>query len=362
MSAGRALVAGSGKMARNIGMHLLRCGWDVTWASRDPGRLADLERWAGRRSMSLGVGRSRAGFVLAGVPGMPEVDVLVESIEEEAGAKAALIEAIVGRAPGSPAVLTNSSSILPGDIHPACAGLHFFYPVEMTGLAELVMPGRAASRAGEAARRIAETCDLDLIVETEERAFAANRILLPLQAEASRATMSGCPAGEVDSWTRSDLMGTGVLALMDSVGLDVVLPAARNYVSRMGDREAAAHAPLVECLEILVRSGKLGSKNRDGFLAGRPLPFTGPRQPGGLDPSAFRHLFINSCASAVEKGLLDGSEIDLVLASLHGSVTTLRAAVDAACCEDLAGSLGSLYRSTGLCYFHPASCLQGGAR
>jgi 3-hydroxybutyryl-CoA dehydrogenase len=355
---GRVLVAGSGKMARNVGFFLIRRGWEVSWASRDAARLAEIERLVGRRLKSTGIEAAAPKFVIAGADQVPEVDVLLESTQEDAPAKTEMIEALVSRSPRRPVVLSNSSSILPRDIHPDCAGLHFFYPVETTGIAEVVMPEREPAGAWDAIRRIAESCAIELVIETETTAFAANRMLLSLQAEACRAVMAGCAASDVDASTRSELLATGTLALMDSVGLDVVLPAARNYLSRMGDDEAAAHGPIVDCLDAMVRSGKCGSKNRNGFLVGEPLPWPASQAPV-RSAEVFHHLFLNACATAADEGVLKPREIDLILSSLHGSSKTLDEVVSSAGAEHIGRSLGGLHLETGRSYFRAASRFQG---
>jgi 3-hydroxyacyl-CoA dehydrogenase len=268
-----------------------------------------------------------------------------------------MIEGLASRAPRRPVLLSNSSSILPAQIHADCVGLHLFYPVETTGIAELVMPEHEPVGAREAVRRIAEACALELIVQNESRAFAANRLLLPMQAEACRNVMAGCEPAVVDSATQSSMLAIGVLALMDSVGLDVVLPAARNYVSRMTALQAEAHAPLVQCLEVMVRGGKLGNKNKDGFLVGQPAPWTAS-QAQTRSAQAFRLLMMNACASALDDGLLDARELALVLSSLYGSTETLDDASSAADVAQAGRLLGELYLETGLCYFRPASRFQ----
>lgn len=306
------LVAGSGKLARGIGLHLAAVGLDVCWVSRDAERLAALEATMRRRA------REFPGRVSFATPeAAPAADVLWESIEEDPAAKAELLGRLAARAA---LVLSNSSSILPSDLHPRAAGLHVFHPVGEVRLAEAILPAGYPDRA--ALEAFATRAALDLLVEDERSAFVATRILLPLQAEAFRCLAAGVTPARLDVASESALLPVGILTLMDAIGLDVLAAATAAYQRRMSPEHAAAVAPLVEGLALLVAQGKRGRKNRDGILVGAPLPWpeTGASPPPGLSA-----LVADGCRAARDRGLATTEALDRVLAEVWGASARLEA-------------------------------------
>ena len=114
----RILLAGSGKMARNVGFFLLRGGNDVAWVDRDHQWLLKMEKRIGKDRKRLAsvdeqASPGEASFFLAGEPGIPECDVLLETIEEDVEAKRGIIAGLRDHLVDGGLVLTNSSSILP---------------------------------------------------------------------------------------------------------------------------------------------------------------------------------------------------------------------------------------------------------
>ena len=140
--------------------------------------------------------------------------------------------------------------------------MHFFSPVPVMPLVELV-PGRATSAATEAAiRAVAAELGKQVIVSADRPGFIVNRILMPLLAEAMRAFEEGVGTAEdIDTGAR--------------VGLNHPMgPRARRFhrVGRVprhpagaggGDRRDAVPTPGV--LVRLVAEGHLGQKSGQGF-------------------------------------------------------------------------------------------------
>jgi 3-hydroxyacyl-CoA dehydrogenase len=197
---------------------------------------------------------------------------------------------------------------------------------------------------------------LHAIVQSPANAFAVNRLLLPLQAEAVRALRAGWPAAVVDGASATPLAPYGQLALMDAVGLDVIAAAVANYRRRLPPGEARDYTELGETLESLLASGKRGKKNRNGFLSGSPLPWAvcAP-SPGETAELAydFRALAASTCTRAIESGDIDAENLDLAFSSLFAATVPLdeerRRCRDSSQVERLA----RLRRVTGRSYFLP---------
>lgn len=372
------VIAGSGKMARDVGVFFLGRGHPVAWLSRDPQRLEALERWVRKRIRRQAAFKQETegealdagspSFFLVESKAIPRAEVFIECINEAEEDKRTLLEALEGVIPDDAIRVTNSSSIFPDALHSECAGLHFFYPVEMTGFVEAVFPsGFSAARRRRLLELLADT-QLECIEEGAEAAFAVNRLLLPVQAEAVRLVLAGAEPRALDESSRSEVLPVGQLALMDTIGLDVVYPAVLNFMSRMAREAAAQYEPLRDGLRKMLELGKLGRKNRNGFLLGEQLPWT-PSDDGGARPldeglaDRIRCLFVNTCFHVLERELLSPEKLALALASLFGWERDLQAALEPLTAAQAAMVLEEAYDETGLLYFVPAGDLRAaGAR
>jgi 3-hydroxyacyl-CoA dehydrogenase len=321
------VIAGTGKMARDVGFFFLGRGHHVAWLSRDTDRLAVLESWVRRRirrlaDLQLGLPPGDVGFFQLGDRSIPRAEVFIESINEDQEEKQQVLEALDGIIPAEALRLTNSSSILPALIHPRCAGLHFFYPVEITGFVEAVIPDGFSDHDRQRLMDLLAESDLECIEEVPRNAFAVNRLLMPVQNECFRALMAGRPADEVDEASISSLLPVGQLALIDNIGLDVVYPAVCNFTDRMEPGLAIQYTPLRKGLFDLLEIGKLGHKNKNGLCRGGPLPWAAA-QPGGVNDQPFLKrlipaLFVNTCFHALQAGLISAREQEVALCALFG--------------------------------------------
>jgi len=202
-----------------------------------------------------------------------EADLIVEAIFEDEDAKRALWAELDAVAPGRAIFATNTSSIsidrlaealAPGRRTAFC-GMHFFSPVPVMPLVELIR-GSATDEATLAeVRALAADVGKQVLVSADRPGFLVNRILMPLLAEAMRALDEGTGSAEdIDTGARVGLNHPmGPLALADFIGLDVVLGIMRVLHADLGDEQF--RPPPV--LENLVAAGKLGQKSGAGFFA-----------------------------------------------------------------------------------------------
>jgi 3-hydroxybutyryl-CoA dehydrogenase len=169
------------------------------------------------------------------------------------------------------AVVTSTSSIAIDRLAAAVAvprrarfvGMHFFSPVPVMPLVELIR-GAATDDATEAAiRELSVELGKQVIVSADRPGFIVNRILIPLLGEAMRAYEQGVGTAEdIDAGARVGLNHPmGPLELSDFIGLDVVLGIMRVLHEGFGEPQFAP--PPV--LEALVAAGHLGQKSGRGF-------------------------------------------------------------------------------------------------
>lgn len=356
---GTVLVLGSGKMARDVGGFLMERGHRrLSWISRDEERLAALQRQISRRRRRLArtdpdlEAELNVTFHLPGDSALPAPDAVVECINESLQQKREALAGIQPLLKAQTLVASTSSSILPWEILPRCVGLHFFYPLQLTGLVEVIAPPehpglkRALAWMGE--------LDLQVMLQDESSAFAANRLLLPCQAECFRLLRQGCDAKQVDAASRSRLLPMGLLSGIDAIGVDVVHAAVGNYLGRLPDDEARDYRPLQEGLDELLALGKQGTKNKDGLLRGAPLPWSAEGAQPDLDAALQRrllYLLLHTCQGFVAGAQLTPAQLDLVtdrLLSADVTVDELLAQEGHTAVQEL---MARLYRESGLSYF-----------
>ncbi len=145
----------------------------------------------------------------------------------------------------------------------AFLGVHFFNPVPMMALVELVRGLQTSDAAVAAATAFAKKLGKTPIVVKDSPGFAVNRILCPMLNEAIFALQEGLATAEdIDNGMKLGCSHPiGPLALCDMIGLDVLLAVMNVFVADFGDPKYRP-APL---LRQMVAAGRLGRKSGRGF-------------------------------------------------------------------------------------------------
>jgi 3-hydroxybutyryl-CoA dehydrogenase len=281
MTIERALVAGAGLMGHGIAQVLAATGRAVALYEPDAARAAaGRERIAGNLERSVAKGRLAAAerdAILARIvatddlAAAADVDLVIEAVYEDLAVKTRLWADLDGRAPAEALFASNTSSIgidrlaaAVGEARRArFVGMHFFSPVPVMPLIELIR-GSATSDATEAAvRALAAEMGKQVIISADRPGFIVNRILMPFLAEAMRAYEEGLGTAEdIDLGAKVGLNHPmGPLALADFIGLDVCLGIMRVLHEGFGQEHFAPPKVLVE----LVEAGHLGQKTGRGF-------------------------------------------------------------------------------------------------
>jgi 3-hydroxybutyryl-CoA dehydrogenase len=273
--AGRAAVIGGGTMGAGIAQVLLEAGCDVVLVEADPeaaerARSRVVDGLGRRRNVAPEEIEARAGRlrVLTGLDGPLDVDLAVEAIPEIPDLKRSLL-ARTEKAIGPEALLASNTSSLPiTDLAGALerperfCGMHFFNPVPLSALVEVVTGKGTGPEAVADARGWVARLGLESIVVRDSPGFATSRLGVALGLEAIRmveeevATPEDIDTGMVLGYRHP----MGPLRLTDLVGLDVRLAIAEHLAATLGSR---FDPPAL--LRRKVEAGELGKKAGRGF-------------------------------------------------------------------------------------------------
>jgi len=277
----RVFVAGAGLMGHGIAQVHAAAGLAVTLHEPDLARAtAGKERIAGNLDRAVAKGKLTAedrDATLARVTptddqgAAAEADVVIEAVFEDLDIKTALWASLDGLALAHCIFASNTSSISIGRLAEAVAasrrerfvGMHFFSPVPVMPLVELIRSAETSDETETAIRELSARLGKQVIVSADRPGFIVNRILMPFLAEAMRAYEEGLgTADDIDTGARVGLNHPmGPLELADFIGLDVCLGVMRVLDEGLEGAHFAPPRVLVE----LVEAGHLGQKTGRGF-------------------------------------------------------------------------------------------------
>jgi 3-hydroxybutyryl-CoA dehydrogenase len=278
--AGRLAVVGAGLMGSGIAQVAAQAGWQVV--------LRDVDDAAVQRGL-VAIRRSLERFVAKGVLDVGEVeavlaritpttdleaaadaDLVVEAVYERLDVKHEVFRAL-DRVCKADAVLATNTSAIPitsiatvTDRPESVIGTHFFSPVPMMRLCELVRGFKTSDATLDRARAFAEEVGKTVVVVNRDIAgFVTTRLVCALAMEAIRLVETGVISAEdLDTACRLGFgHAMGPLATVDMTGTDVLLNATRNIYADSGD--AKFFPP--ELLARMVAAGDLGRKSGRGF-------------------------------------------------------------------------------------------------
>lgn len=276
----RVTVLGAGIMGHGIAQVAAMAGQQVTLHDPDA---AAADRGLARiranldKGVSLGkVSEENRTAALARIALAPslatacaEADLVVEAAPERMELKRSLFRHVEAAARPSALLATNTSSLSIDAIGEVLAGpgrflgLHFFNPVHLMALVEVVRGSRTDEATLDAAVAFARGLGKEPIVVRDAPGFASSRLGVALGLEAMRMVEEGVaePAAIDKAMELGYRHPMGPLRLTDLVGLDVRLAIAEYLHEKLGGERYRPPA----ILRRMVEEGKLGRKTGEGF-------------------------------------------------------------------------------------------------
>jgi 3-hydroxyacyl-CoA dehydrogenase/enoyl-CoA hydratase/3-hydroxybutyryl-CoA epimerase len=310
-------VIGAGVMGGDIAAWCALRGLEVTLQDREPKYIAPAIKRAhklfAKKLRQPRLIQSAMDRLMPDVNGqaVPQADVVIEAIFEDANAKRALYQDLEPRMKKNAVLATNTSSIRLEDLRDCLIdpnrliGLHFFNPVAMMPLVEVIHTPDTSAEEIQKGIAFARRIDRLPLPCLSSAGFVVNRVLMPYMMEALLIGQEGVSLPLIDKAACDFGMPMGPVELADSVGLDVALHVAKILGEAYG-------VPVPEELSRMVEKKKLGRKTGEGFYKwknGRPLKGAAEGDaPVDLQDRLLLPM-INESVAVLREGVVDDADL-----------------------------------------------------
>ncbi|WP_370414935.1 3-hydroxyacyl-CoA dehydrogenase family protein [Streptomyces fradiae] len=273
-------VIGAGLMGSGIAQVSAQAGWDVVLRDVTDAALtrgtdavkASYERFVAKGKMTAAEAEAALGRITATteLDAVADADIVVEAVFEKLEVKHEIFRSLDKIAKDG-AVLASNTSAIPitkiaavTERPEAVVGVHFFSPVPMMQLVELVRGYKTSDETLATAREFAESVGKTCIVVNRDVAgFVTTRLISALVVEAAKLYESGVATAEdIDIACKLGFgHAMGPLATADLTGVDILVNATNNIYTESQDEKFAPP----ELMRRMVDAGDIGRKSGQGF-------------------------------------------------------------------------------------------------
>jgi 3-hydroxybutyryl-CoA dehydrogenase len=270
---GHVLVVGAGQMGGGIAQVVGSSGrrvslYDAAHGAVERG-LETMRRSLGKLAEKGGPDPDEVLGRVEPVDGIVPAELMIEAVVEDAAVKEEVFRRADDTLPAEAVLASNTSSIPISTLAAATGrpdrviGMHFFNPVPVMGLVEVVRGRETSEETADAVTELARELGKTPAVANDFPGFVSNRILMPFVNEAVWALQDGVAEPEaIDTIAKLGFNHPiGPLALADLIGLDTCVAIMEVLREGLGD-ERYEPCPL---LRDHVAAGRLGRKSGRGF-------------------------------------------------------------------------------------------------
>jgi len=312
-------VIGGGVMGGDIAAWCALRGFTVTLQDRSTETLAKvIKRAFGLYQKRLKDKRLIRGALDRLIPdirgdGLKSADIVIEAIFEDAQVKRDLYAEIEPKLKKDTIIATNTSSIPLDELNTILkkperlVGLHFFNPVAMMPLVEIVHSPKTSDDVTKKAAAFTRRIDKFPLPVTSTPGFLVNRVLMPYLMESVELVGENVPLALIDKAALEYGMPMGPIELADTVGLDICLKVAEILSQHMD-------IAVPERLRQMVEKGDLGKKTGKGFYAfknGRPVKPSIPKDytaPTDIQDRMIMRL-VNEAVACLRDKVVDSADL-----------------------------------------------------
>ncbi|MET7753741.1 3-hydroxyacyl-CoA dehydrogenase family protein [Streptomyces sp. NPDC005389] len=273
-------VIGAGLMGSGIAQVSAQAGWDVVLRDVTDAALtrgtdgikASYDRFVAKGRLDAADAEAALGRITATteLDAVADADIVVEAVFENLDVKHEIFRSLDKIAKDG-AVLASNTSAIPitkvaavTERPESVVGVHFFSPVPMMQLVELVRGYKTSDETLATAREFAESVGKTCIVVNRDVAgFVTTRLISALVVEAAKLQESGVATAEdIDIACKLGFgHAMGPLATADLTGIDILVNAANNIYTESQDEKFA----VPELMRRMVDAGDIGRKSGQGF-------------------------------------------------------------------------------------------------
>lgn len=211
--------------------------------------------------------------------GFRQTPFVVEAVVENMNIKKQVLGELEDALPENAIIATNTSSLSIAEMsselkNPSrIVGMHFFNPVPMMPLVEVVRADQSAPEAVAQTVALGKQMGKTVIVVKDRPGFLINRILMPFLIESGHLKQDGYSISQIDKAAVKFGMPMGPFRLLDEIGLDTAAKVADVIAS------AYPHMKVLPMIHEMVKKDFLGKKNGKGFYR-----YDSAGKPGGVRP------------------------------------------------------------------------------
>ena len=269
------LVVGAGQMGAGIAQVVAASGRRVSLHDAAPGAvergLAGIRKSLTKLAEKGGADPDEVLARIAAADELVAAELMIEAVVEDAAVKEEIFRRADELLPPQAILASNTSSIPITSLAAATRrperviGMHFFNPVPVLKLVEVIRPSATSDGTAAAIVALARELGKEPVEASDVAGFVSNRILMPFINEAVRALAEGiADAQGIDTVARLGFgHPLGPLALADLIGLDTCVAIMEVLHEGLGDPRFEP-APL---LRDHVAAGRLGRKSGEGFFS-----------------------------------------------------------------------------------------------